>query len=111
MPMAGVEPARSCLHQILSLARLPIPSHRHIQLSIIKYLVMELVIINFSAQPYTTHLILCDINRYGQPSHRHIQLSIISIILFNQKKNLISIIIFFTTTQKLINNSIPYFYR
>ena len=27
--MVGVEPTRSCLHQILSLARLPIPSHRH----------------------------------------------------------------------------------
>ena len=33
MPMAGVEPARSCLHQILSLARLPIPSHRHVKFS------------------------------------------------------------------------------
>ena len=30
MPMAGVEPARGCPHKILSLARLPISSHRHI---------------------------------------------------------------------------------
>ncbi len=28
VPMAGVEPARGCPHKILSLARLPIPSHR-----------------------------------------------------------------------------------
>lgn len=28
LPMAGVEPARGCPHKILSLARLPIPSHR-----------------------------------------------------------------------------------
>lgn len=33
VPMAGVEPARGCPHKILSLARLPIPSHRLIQLS------------------------------------------------------------------------------
>ena len=30
VPMAGVEPARSCLRQILSLLRLPISPHRHI---------------------------------------------------------------------------------
>ena len=30
VPMAGVEPARGCPHKILSLARLPIPSHRHV---------------------------------------------------------------------------------
>ena len=29
VPMAGVEPARSCLRQILSLLRLPISPHRH----------------------------------------------------------------------------------
>ncbi len=27
--MEGVEPTRPCGHQILSLARLPIPPHRH----------------------------------------------------------------------------------
>ncbi len=27
--MVGVEPTRGCPHKILSLARLPIPSHRH----------------------------------------------------------------------------------
>ena len=30
VPVAGLEPARCCHHQILSLARLPIPSHRQI---------------------------------------------------------------------------------
>ena len=29
VPMEGVEPTRPCGHQILSLARLPIPPHRH----------------------------------------------------------------------------------
>ena len=29
LPMVGVEPTRGCPHKILSLARLPIPSHRH----------------------------------------------------------------------------------
>lgn len=28
LPMAGLEPARGCPHKILSLARLPISSHR-----------------------------------------------------------------------------------
>ena len=30
VPMVGVEPTRGCPHKILSLARLPIPSHRQI---------------------------------------------------------------------------------
>ena len=30
VPLAGVEPARGCPHKILSLARLPISSLRHI---------------------------------------------------------------------------------
>ena len=30
MPAVGVEPTRYCYHEILSLARLPIPSRRHI---------------------------------------------------------------------------------
>lgn len=29
IPVVGVEPTRSCPHQILSLARLPIPPYRH----------------------------------------------------------------------------------
>src|SRR6185503_19822681 len=29
VPMEGVEPTHSCEYQILSLARLPIPPHRH----------------------------------------------------------------------------------
>ena len=38
MPKAGVEPARCCQHQILSLARLPISSLGHFLYSIIKFL-------------------------------------------------------------------------
>ena len=32
VPVVGVEPTRCCHHEILSLARLPIPSHRHIKI-------------------------------------------------------------------------------
>ena len=39
VPVVGVEPTRCCHHEILSLARLPIPSHRHFirYLAIIAY--------------------------------------------------------------------------
>ena len=36
MPVVGVEPTRYCYHEILSLARLPIPSHRQV-LNRLKY--------------------------------------------------------------------------
>ena len=63
LPMAGVEPARSCLHQILSLARLPIPSHRRIKFS--KFI--------FLYQLYRAALTL--IIKPAQASHRHIKFS------------------------------------
>ena len=37
VPVTGVEPVRYRYHWILSPARLPIPSHRHITLYIIPY--------------------------------------------------------------------------
>ena len=37
VPVTGVEPVRYRYHRILSPARLPIPSHRHITLYIIHY--------------------------------------------------------------------------
>ena len=46
MPVAGLEPALSCPKQILSLPRLPIPTHRRLQLhnnSILARLVQEVI--------------------------------------------------------------------
>ena len=86
MPMAGVEPARSCLHQILSLARLPIPSHRHIQFSNLQtYFCDGIGLFKISSLFFLPHsFTFCSIHRYGQPSHRHIQFSTKPL---NQKNN------------------------
>ena len=40
MPVAGVEPARYRYHRILSPARLPIPSHRHIGVQRVNYIIL-----------------------------------------------------------------------
>ena len=39
MPMVGLEPTRPKEQQILSLSRLPVPTHRLIQLFDLKYII------------------------------------------------------------------------